>query len=141
MRQALCGDCATALCLQHVTRCLCRPHPTRCLYWDARRAASREPATALAAAPPAGAGGLASGAPTGSLQQPGSARPPAPAAGEADSAAVMRKRSAEEEAAAQRLKGISAESKKRLLEVAALPLAGTPLEARLLFCLQGCGAS
>ena len=103
-----------------------------CLYWDARRAASRELPPALAA--PAGgaaAAGLASGAPTGSLQQPGTARAgrPAPAEDEADSAAVKRKRSAEEEAAAQHLKGISAESKKRLLEVAALPLAGTALEA------------
>ena len=42
---------------------------------------------------------------------------------------MKRKRTAEEEAAAQHLKGISAESKKRLLEVSALSLTGTALEA------------
>lgn len=101
-----------------------------CLYWEARRPASREPPPILAAAGGgAGAGGLASGAPTGSLQQPGTARAGRPAEDEADSAAVKRKRTAEEEAAAQHLKGISAESKKRLLEVSALSLTGTALEA------------
>lgn len=86
---------------------------------------------------------------------------PAPAAhvpaaeDEADSAAVKRKRSAEEEEAARQLKGISSESKKRLLEVAALPLAGTPLEvgwagsagvwtvraARCWHCWSSCGCA
>lgn len=114
--------CSCLLPSLPATTCVNFPS-SRCLYWDARRAASREP-------PPAGAaiGGLASGALTGSQQQPGSARRPAPAEDEADSAAVKRKRSAEEEAAAQKLKGISADSRKRLLEVAALPLAGTPLD-------------
>ncbi|PRW57186.1 lysine-specific demethylase 2A isoform X1 [Chlorella sorokiniana] len=105
-----------------------------CLYWEARRAASREPPPALAAAGgAAGAGGLASGALTGSQQQPGTARAgrPAPAEDEADSAAVKRKRTAEEEAAAQHMKGISAESKKRVLEVSALSLTGTALEAEV----------
>ncbi len=41
---------------------------------------------------------------------------------------MKRKRTAEEEAAVQHLKGISAESKKRLLEVSALSLTGTALE-------------
>ncbi len=98
------------------------------LYWDARRSASRDPA---AHAP--GAGGAAvtnGGAGDASAQAAATPRRAAPAEDEADSAAVRRKRSAEEEAAAQQLKGISAESKKRLLEVAALPLAGTPLEVR-----------
>lgn len=124
----------------------CRaPTPQWCLYWDARRAASREPPPALAAAGgAAGAGGLASGAPTGSLQQPGTARAgrPAPAEDEADSAAVKRKRTAEEEAAAQHLKGISAESKKRVLEVSALSLTGTALEVgggRGVAQVGGCG--
>jgi hypothetical protein len=92
------------------------------LYWEARRAASREPApgpaSAAATAPVAG----------GSAALGSSAPPRRPADDEADSSAVRRKRSAEEEAAAQQLKGISAESRRRLLEVAALPLAGTPLE-------------
>ena len=82
-----------------------------CLYWEARRST----------------GGGASAAPAQQMLLPPAAMA-APAEDEADSSAVMRKRSVEEEAAAQQLKGISADSKRRLLEVAALPLAGTPLE-------------
>lgn len=95
------------------------------LYWDARRSGARDPA---APAPGAAAAAAATGA--ASAQAAATPRRAAPAEDEADSAAVRRKRSAEEEAAAQQLKGISAESKKRLLEVAALPLAGTALEVR-----------
>ncbi|KAL4437527.1 hypothetical protein ABPG77_003516 [Micractinium sp. CCAP 211/92] len=98
-------------------------------YWDARRSASRDPA---AHAPGAGGGAATNGgAGDASAQAAATPRRAAPAEDEADSAAVRRKRSAEEEAAAQQLKGISAESKKRLLEVAALPLAGTPLEGEV----------
>lgn len=97
------------------------------LYWDARRSATRDPAAhALGAAPGTAAN---AGAGDASAQAAATPRRAAPAEDEADSAAVRRKRSAEEEAAAQQLKGISAESKKRLLEVA-LPLAGTALEVR-----------
>ena len=89
-----------------------------CQYWEARRAASREPLSATAAA----------GASSQQRAAAAPQRPVQPAEDEADSAAVRHKRSAEEQAAAQQLKGISAELKKRVLEVAALPLTGTPLE-------------
>ena len=117
------------------------------LYWDARRALSKDaggpvitpraavgrasaaagPDTAAHGGAPAAAAGAAAAAPAAAA---------AAAAGvaedEADSAAVTRRRPSEEQAAAALgLKGISSESRRRLLEVAALPLVGTPLEGEV----------
>lgn len=100
-----------------------------CLYWEARRAAASRELPPSAAA---NGGAAAAEAAGGSTQQGGGGPLLArrPTEDEADSAAVKRKRSAEEEAAQQQLKGISAESRRRLLEVAALPLTGTALDVR-----------